>query len=91
VNDAMIGTILAKFNIYILSSIIYLQNFQLVSYDGLYYSLEYFELLKYLIFGFHESYQDSSTVIVNKGDEVKSTILNYYFEWSTYITMNQMK
>jgi hypothetical protein len=39
-----------------------------VSYDGLYYSLEYFELLKYLILGFHESYRDSSTIIVNKGD-----------------------
>jgi hypothetical protein len=87
----MIGTIFAKFNRYVFSSIIYLQTFQLVSYDGLYYSLEYFKLLKYLILGFHESYQDSSIVILNKGDEIERTILSHYFEWSTYVTMKQLK
>jgi hypothetical protein len=76
VNDAMIEIILVKFNKYVLSSIIYPQNFQLVSCDGLYYSLEYFELLKDMILGFHESYQDSSIIIINKGDKVENTIVS---------------
>jgi hypothetical protein len=71
VNDAMIWTILTKVNRYVFSSIIYLQNFQFMSYDGLWYSLESFELFKYLILGFHESYRDSSIVIVNESDHYK--------------------